>query len=633
MVFTNVISGEQGSHEHYHVPKFQREYIWGKANWEQLMQDIDENPPGYFMGSIICVNEQADPLPGEESIFQVIDGQQRLTTLSLLMAAIYFRLREAKETLGIEDEEEKENYQNTLTSLRNKLIKKVKNTDKGKLGGFADGSKFCFLRVQPSSQNNNLADYKYILSEIGLLEACSRPRYCGLRILFRAYRFFREIVPTDTDKLLDLVLKINQLNFVYISVSSQADAFTLFETLNNRGVPLSPIDIIKNKILAEMERQHEVDIDDSYRRWQKIVSSIPETAAQERFLRHYYNAFRWDKNVRIEGIPRAIRSRIISIYESLIKKDARTVFESLCKQAELYGNLISPETTNFDKQIRDQLVDLERVNAAPVYQILLYLFSRPPESFDEKDFLYRAVDLLRKYYVRRNVTDFPPTRELDQLHMNLVDACQNELDTKKKLGYEFFRKQLLADPDKVVTRSHFENVLRGSMYATNSFMTRYLLITMNELSHTVEYSPDLWKRDDKGRYIWTIEHVLPKTEKISREWVEMIADGDEEKAKILHENHVHELGNLTLSGYNSKLATAAFEKKQSLSEDRKFLGHRINIGYKNGLALNELEFSAEGEKLSLASAKQWRTEMIASRTDSMVNTLLEVFSTDEGAHP
>tara|TARA_B100001964_G_C13765947_1_gene393908 strand:- start:125 stop:508 length:384 start_codon:yes stop_codon:yes gene_type:complete len=127
--------------------------------------------------------------------------------------------------------------------------------------------------------------------------------------------------------------------------------------------------------------------------------------------------------------------------------------------------------------------------------------------------------------------------------------------------------------------------------------------------------------------------VLPKTEKISREWVEMIADGDEEKAKILHENHVHELGNLTLSGYNSKLATAAFEKKQSLSEDRKFLGHRINIGYKNGLALNELEFSAEGEKLSLASAKQWRTEMIASRTDSMVNTLLEVFSTDEGAHP
>ena len=79
MVFTNVISGEQGSHEHYHVPKFQREYIWGKANWEQLMQDIDENPPGYFMGSIICVNEQADPLPGEESIFQVIDGQQRLT--------------------------------------------------------------------------------------------------------------------------------------------------------------------------------------------------------------------------------------------------------------------------------------------------------------------------------------------------------------------------------------------------------------------------------------------------------------------------------------------------------------------------------------------------------------------------
>jgi uncharacterized protein with ParB-like and HNH nuclease domain len=72
------------------------------------------------------------------------------------------------------------------------------------------------------------------------------------------------------------VSKINQLIVVHISVSSQADAFTLFETLNNRGVPLSAIDIIKNKMLAEMAKQHRMNIDDSYEQWQAIIAAVPD---------------------------------------------------------------------------------------------------------------------------------------------------------------------------------------------------------------------------------------------------------------------------------------------------------------------------------------------------------------------
>src|SRR5690606_7075306 len=128
---------------------------------------------------------------------------------------------------------------------------------------------------------------------------------------------------------------INQLTFVHISVSSQADAFTLFETLNNRGVPLSATDIIKNKMLAEMERQHQVNIDESYDRWQEIIGSVPDATDQERFLRHFYNAFRWDPAIRVEGIPRAIKSKIIAIYEKLIKKNAQFTFDRLCEMATL----------------------------------------------------------------------------------------------------------------------------------------------------------------------------------------------------------------------------------------------------------------------------------------------------------
>jgi Protein of unknown function DUF262 len=105
--------------------------------------------------------------------------------------------------------------------------------------------------VQPSAQSHNLEDYRYILREIGLLEAAPKPQYCGVRKLYKAFAYFCEKAPKDVPGLCDRARKINQLNFVHITVGSQSDAFTLFESLNNRGIPLSAIDIIKNKLLAE----------------------------------------------------------------------------------------------------------------------------------------------------------------------------------------------------------------------------------------------------------------------------------------------------------------------------------------------------------------------------------------------
>lgn len=96
-------------------------------------------------------------------------------------------------------------------------------------------------------------------------------------------------------------------------------------------------------------------------------------------------------------------------------------------------------------------------------------------------------------------------------------------------------------------------------------MTRYLLVKLDESHHTREYAPDLWLRNEGDKYVWTVEHVLPQTEHIPSDWIKMIADGDKEKAAAVHEKHVDRLGNLTLSGYNSKLAAAAFDKKQALS--------------------------------------------------------------------
>ena len=75
MPFSTVINIDQGAREHFHVPKYQREYTWGRKEWEQLLLDIEENDPGYFMGSVICVKDGDDPMPGDELIYEVVDGQ------------------------------------------------------------------------------------------------------------------------------------------------------------------------------------------------------------------------------------------------------------------------------------------------------------------------------------------------------------------------------------------------------------------------------------------------------------------------------------------------------------------------------------------------------------------------------
>jgi uncharacterized protein with ParB-like and HNH nuclease domain len=622
MSFSKIINPEVGANQHYHVPKFQREYAWGRIQLEKLLQDIDENDRGYFMGSIICVKDGDSEFPGDETIYEVIDGQQRLATLSLLMMAIYKRLKKLEDQIIFEDDEEREDFQNTLTSLRNKLVKRKRDFRRGEPGGFEESKWMCFCRVQPSSQNHNRDDYLYILSDIGLLKARSKPSYFGNRAVAKAFRYFEENIPDDGKPLLELVSKINDLNFVYISVGSQADAFTLFETLNNRGVPLSAIDIIKNKMMSEMERKHKIDIDESFEQWQEIVTALPDPGDQERFLRHFYNAFKTDKKIRVDGITRAIKSKIIAIYEYRIKKDAKYIFNELRSKAGIYGDLVSP---TMNSSFATGLVDLSRIGAAPSYQVLLYLLSQEDHRFEDKNFLKKAIDLLCKYYVRRNVTDKPSTRDLDPAHIDLIEKCDAKIKKGEPLTYDFFVHELLTGKGEPASLVDFRKELENGIYGNNAYMARYLLIKLDEIHNSREYRPDLWARDDRGRFVWTVEHVFPQAEHISKDWVTMIGDGDKKSSEEIQDKYVHHLGNLTLSGYNSQLSTASFQKKQALHKDASVLGYKINIGYLNGLALNKLQYNLDGQKGSLATAKEWKKEAITARTSEMVDMLVKLY--------
>ena len=219
----------------YEIPKYQREYSWNKENWEALFSDIQENPKKYFIGSIIFVSKLNMP---DESIFEVIDGQQRLTTLSILYASIYKKLKTSfAEEIGMD-----EDFHARLVNVKQRLIS---SRDKSR------------VKLQLSTQNDNLNDWQSLLSEeLKILEYTNvNTRNKGNRRVYKCFRYFLEKIDTlSLSEIWEFLDKLDAILLVSIMVDTHSDAFVLFEVLNNRGVPLSAIDIIKNKMLSILDK-------------------------------------------------------------------------------------------------------------------------------------------------------------------------------------------------------------------------------------------------------------------------------------------------------------------------------------------------------------------------------------------
>ena len=112
-----------------------------------------------------------------------------------------------------------------------------------------------------------------------------------------------------------------------------------------------------------------------------------------------------------------------------------------------------------------------------------------------------------------------------------------------------------------IDRSNFSKKLEGPVYDENSGVTRFILCKLAEKGMTGETFIDLWSRS-RNRFDWTVEHIFPQGEKISQDWVDMIAEGDIQRANDIRQTHVHKLGNLTITMYNSNLYNMSFERKR-----------------------------------------------------------------------
>lgn len=590
------------------VPRYQREYTWGKRNWEQLLDDVLGNDPGYFLGSVIVIPGPLDTTTGILE-YEVIDGQQRLVTVSLLLAAIYERLcSDDLKPLVDEDLRAEE-----LVPLRNRLVLK---TDKTR------------TRVIPQVQNHNLEDFRWVMHEVaGLKAPDDKPKNFGNRRIAKAFAFFREqvgerVADLDAKAVLARLLAMRNLVLaavvVQIDVDSHADAYTLFASLNDRGTPLSAVDLVKNVLFSQLTREDEGSgahasaggIDLLYGQWQAILAHLGDDyATQERFFRQCYDAFRREANADFatpeSALPLgsvATRSNLLDIYEKRIRRDAAGVLGELERRAPLYGRIIGTEKDAQGAPLDAALLDLSRAQGVPGDVLLLRLMERKDALGLSDELLVRIVRLLARFFVRRNLTNTPPTYTLERLFATLCEEVEDGGLCGEDVLQHVRQRLVGVSADGATFRAR----LSGPIYEDNRDMARYVLAA---IANTTKETRDLWERKG-GQYVWTIEHVFPEGRNIPQAWVDMMGGGDSARAQEVQERQVHRLGNLTLSAYNSRLFTKPFLDKRDLADE-----HGNFIGYRNGLSLNA----------DLAKADTWSERAIEERTQRLVDAAMETF--------
>lgn len=566
----------------YTIPIYQREYSWKQEHCEALLNDIQENDPNYFIGSIIWV----------ENTNEVIDGQQRLTSLNLLLVAIYNRM-----CAFVDDED---------INVKKSSLKRMIVSDKK-------------TRLVPQKQGKNKEDFEYLLNSEIIKVPAAKPSNYGNRRISKNYNCFKEYVDKlDVNKTIQLFDKICGLTFISASVDDAQTAFILFETMNNRGMALSAIDLIKNSYLSR------TDDEDSISNWESLIEILGNESNQEQFLRNNYNAFRSEYNgltLPLSNNPKygiankATRSNVIKIYSYLV--DRKDFMEFLTLNAKYNSLLTGEEKVQIDVSdgLKNIFKNFRNANATAAFMLLLY-FMRNQIIFGYDDSqMLDLFELTLKFFIRRNLTNNPSTGALPQIMMNIIERI-NQLNKKEFVDV----RKILLDvyQNKTSSNDAVNEILYGDIYDTNRDMARYLLCSLCKFEDNNEKKfIDLWeKKDDK--YIWTIEHILPEGNKDAtntpKEWVEMIKKGDEkykdysnEQVYALVKDYRHKLGNLTMTGYNSSLGNKKFSDKKDRYDSK-----NEKIGYNNGLSLND----------NVYNQSEWYISNIVERTKDLANKII-----------
>jgi uncharacterized protein with ParB-like and HNH nuclease domain len=496
------------------IPLFQRPYTWKENNWQTLWDDLMvqyevDDGGTHFMGAIVSV--PARSVPVGVSKYLIIDGQQRLTTVSLLLCAL----------------------RDCLDSTSASRIQEVYLTNR-----FRDPEDT--LKFVPTQADRDV--YRTIA-----LDRQVPPKSKEVRMA-AAYHFFKGKLTKSTDlndEPIDpakVLITLEQcLQVVMINLGDDDDPYLIFESLNFKGEPLTQADLVRNYLL--MRFRHSISAGGEQERvysryWipleRKLQSNLPE------FLRHYM--MKDGDDIKQGGIYAAIKKKLKDMN---LTEAVEVEAESMRRFGEFYSKFLLPAQEETAK-VRDCLENIKELKVTTSYPLLLRLFdARQSGHLSDVD-LEKCLGLIESFVVRRAVCGVP-TNPLNKVFIQWTKNFPNTDHVQwlhRSLSAGSGKSRFPKDTEfaaAFMTQPH---------YGRES--TRFILCRL-EKSFQHKETVDLSTA--------TIEHILPQT--LTQEWKDALGSEPEN----VHTALVNTFGNLTLTGYNSELSNLPFLDKKSKLEN------------------------------------------------------------------
>ncbi|HTE41824.1 MAG TPA: DUF262 and DUF1524 domain-containing protein, partial [Steroidobacteraceae bacterium] len=543
------------------IPIYQRTYSWTEKECRQLWDDIvragsNEAVTVHFIGSIVYVEQGLSQVTHQAPLL-VIDGQQRLTTVSLLIAALARALADSEPVDGF-----------SRRKLRH------------------------YYLVNPEEEGER--HYKLLLSQtdrtslIAVISETEEPPEKSLRIA-QNFTLFNELVAGRKTDLETVCKGLAKLVVVDIALSRDQDNPQLiFESMNSTGRELSQADLIRNFILMGLEPSLQTRLYEHFWRPMEVAFGQEAYSTQfDAFMRHYLTV-KTGEIPNVGEVYEAFKahSRSPAVAEEGVEalvRDIREFARYFCAMA--LGAETEPELKRAFHDLRELKVDV-------AYPFLLELYHDHVRGVLPKGGLAEAVRLIEAYVFRRAICSIP-TNSMNKTFATFSRAIE------KERYLESIKAHLLLLPSyrRFPEDEEFRRALR----------TR-------DLYHFRSRSYWLRRLENHGRKEaiadneFTIEHILPQNEKLSPAWKASLGPEWER----VQQTWLHTLGNLTLTGYNSEYGDRSFAEKRDMSGGFRESPLRLNAGLGQLDSWNEETISARADRLTAMAVNIWQAPHLAA---------------------
>lgn len=564
------------------IPVYQRNYDWSTSQCRQLLDDILEvgtssKMNAHFIGSVVYVHDDVYTSSRIKEL-TVIDGQQRLTTLTLIYLALYRLAKEMEDEALVNEISE--------TYLINKFAPEEEK-----------------LKLRPTENNDKAVKY--------LLRSDESEEFNDFSKVIDNFNYFKNRI---TEENFEFVLRgLSKLMFVEISLDrDKDDPQRIFESLNSTGLELSQADLIRNYILMGLKRRDQNRIYNNY--WEIIEKLAKEETSNKSRVSDFIRDYLTLVNNKIPN-----KSKVYEEFKSKYPTSDIDVLEQnlapIKSLVKYYNKLLNPKNEG-DKDIRIQLEYINRLEINVAYPFLMKVYEDYAEQVIEKEVFLSVLEFVQSFTWRRFILGLP-TNALNKIFMTLYEKVEKDnylesiqLWLLKRKGSQRFPKNT-----EVI-----ESLKLKDVYNIKSKNRVYLLERLENHNNNepvvIESNPDI-----------TIEHIFPQNP--DAKWK---AELGVDEYNFIKENYLNTIGNLTLSGNNGKLGNKAFIDKRDLEnagykDSRLWLNKYLSVLDK----WNKVEIERRFDRLAERFLEIWKMPEIELE-DRDENNEVNIFEAEDPKH-